>query len=111
MSLRRGWWIGALLGIAAGAAAQDAQVAAGQRIYDATCRYCHAANLTGTRMLELRLGRDRALLELRSDLSGPYIELVVRQGIGSMPWYRYSELTDAELASVVAYLTRNAPPH
>ena len=70
------------------------------------CGYCHLAGGTGTFMLGRRLGKDKALLEDRTDLSADYIRHVVRAGIGSMPPHNRVELPDSELDSIAEYLTR-----
>ena len=77
----------------------------GQQVFESTCVYCHGPNGNGTKMLAKRLGEDKSLLVQRTDLQPAYIKAVVRNGIGSMPWYRYSELPDAQLEAVIDYLT------
>jgi mono/diheme cytochrome c family protein len=80
----------------------------GKTLFHARCGYCHLEGGTGTIMLGRRLGKDRALLENRTDLSADYIAHVVRAGIGSMPRHTRIELPDSELDSIAAYLTRPA---
>ena len=46
-----------------------------------------------------------ALLEERTDLTQQYIESFVRMGVGVMPQFRKTEITDAELDAMVRYLT------
>lgn len=81
----------------------------GRALFHESCIYCHGDSGFATRTLERRLGEDFAKLEARRDLQGPYITFVVRRGLNSMPWYRRTELSDAELANIVAYLTRETP--
>lgn len=57
-------------------------------------------------MLGRRLGVEFSLIEERADLTDDYIKTVVRKGVNSMPWYRRTELSNAELDSIAAYLTR-----
>jgi (+)-pinoresinol hydroxylase len=52
------------------------------------------------------MDKEKAVLENRTDLSAALVQTVVRTGIGSMPPLRKSELSDADLAAVAAYLTR-----
>jgi len=78
----------------------------GKQAYVARCAKCHGDNGTGTFMLGRRLGKDKALLEQRTDLSPEFIRHVVRRGIVSMPWLTRVEVTDAELQAIVLYLTR-----
>jgi mono/diheme cytochrome c family protein len=80
----------------------------GKSLFHARCGYCHLEGGTGTIMLGRRLGKDRAPLENRTDLSADYITHVVRAGIGSMPRHTRIELPDSELDSIAAYLTRPA---
>ena len=52
-------------------------------------------------------GKLPALLEERKDLSPELIRLFVRNGITIMPFFRKTELNDADLDAVAGYLTRN----
>lgn len=70
------------------------------------CGMCHLPGGTGTRMLRLRLGEEGSLLAERDDLPGDYVEYVVRHGINSMPPITRADVTEKELAEIVAYLTR-----
>jgi len=76
--------------------------------FDTHCRKCHDVGGTGTFMLERRLGKDKALLETRTDLADAYIRHVVRNGVVSMPWISRVELTDAELDAIARYLMRTS---
>ncbi len=77
-------------------------------LYAAHCGICHGEMGTGTIMLGRRLGRDHAILAQRTDLDGDYVRHIVRNGLGSMPPQTRVDLSDAELARVVAFLTRPA---
>jgi mono/diheme cytochrome c family protein len=44
------------------------------------------------------------LLEERTDLTAPVLKVFVRNGSFSMPPFRPTELTDAEIADIAAYL-------
>jgi hypothetical protein len=46
-------------------------------------------------------------LERRTDLTPTLVETVVRKGLGSMPFFRPTEVSRDDLAALVAYLTRN----
>jgi hypothetical protein len=63
---------------------------------------------TGTLMLAKRLGKDRALLESRTDLTPQYIQKITRVGINSMPPHTRIEVPDSELDLIATYLTRPA---
>jgi mono/diheme cytochrome c family protein len=80
----------------------------GVALFEVHCGICHEQMGTGTMMLARRLGGDHALLADRTDLTADYVTHVVRNGIGSMPPQTRVDLSDAELASVVAFLTRPA---
>lgn len=53
-------------------------------------------------------GNPSAFLEQRGDLNADYVRQVVRHGISFMPSFRKTEISDAEVASLAAYL---AKPH
>lgn len=94
----------------AGAAGRDVQanLEKGKTLFHAKCGYCHLAGGTGTMMLGFRLGKDKSLLENRTDLTTNYIEHVARSGIGSMPRLTRIEVPDSDLKLIAAYLTRPA---
>ncbi|THF60357.1 c-type cytochrome [Pseudothauera rhizosphaerae] len=74
----------------------DAKVGAGaEGIYARVCGYCHGANVG-----PLILGR-----ELHVD----FIRTMVRLGIGSMPAFRQSEISDAELGELAQWISKSAP--
>lgn len=79
---------------------------ADKQVFAARCAKCHAESGTGTFMLGRRLGKDKAMLEARTDLAPELIRHVVRNGIVSMPAITRVEVTDAELDAIVRYLTR-----
>ena len=84
--------------------------AKGKALFDGTCVHCHGPQGHATGLLRRRLGEKDALLTERTNLLGPYIRIAVRRGVMSMPTYRRSELSDAELAAITDYLTRLNPP-
>lgn len=96
-------------GLAADDTAHHLEV--GRKLFHDRCGYCHLPGGTGTFMLGRRLGKDKALLEDRTDLSPDYIQHVVRAGIGSMPPHTRIELPGSELDSVTEYLTRPVSAH
>jgi (+)-pinoresinol hydroxylase len=79
----------------------------GHKLFNGSCVYCHGPNVWGTFTLGRRMGADHALLEKRTDLVAPYVKTVIRAGVGSMPAFRRTELTDADVDAIVDYLTRN----
>ena len=82
------------------------KVEQGKALFNARCGYCHLAGGTGTQMLGRRLGKDKALLASRTDLSVEYIKKITRVGINSMPPHTRIEVPDSELDLIAAYLTR-----
>ncbi len=91
-----------------------------QVIFDKWCEPCHGAiapkrgmlvgggALPGTAALAVKYkGRVPAVLEQRTDLKPAYIKTVVRHGLYGMPITRKTEISDAELDDLVAYLTGN----
>jgi mono/diheme cytochrome c family protein len=80
----------------------------GSKLFHARCGYCHLAGGTGTIMLGRRLGKDRALLENRTDLTAEYIKKITRVGINGMPPHTRIEVPDSELDLITVYLTRPA---
>jgi mono/diheme cytochrome c family protein len=78
----------------------------GNKLFHARCGYCHVAGGTGTIMLGRRLGKDRALLENRTDLTAEYIKKITRVGINGMPPHTRIEVPDSELDLIAIYLTR-----
>lgn len=100
---------------AAPAFAQDA--AAGKASFQHTCEPCHGkgvgddgrALLPGTDALRIKYqGSLPAALEDRSDLTADAIKTYVRQGSWSMPPFRKTELTDAEIVDIAAYLVESS---
>ncbi len=78
----------------------------GKTLFNQSCTFCHGERGHATALLRKRLGEEHALLEARTSLSVELVRHVVRHGINSMPVYRRAELSDHELDSIAAYLTR-----
>jgi mono/diheme cytochrome c family protein len=78
----------------------------GARTFDKWCGDCHhPATGPGSIALQRRYqGSFSAILEERRDLQPGYVSLVVRRGISFMPSFRKTEISDAELAQLAAYL-------
>ena len=77
--------------------------------YERSCMVCHGSGPArpGTRSLATKYqNKLPAELAERTDLQPQYIKTVVRQGIAVMPPLRKTELSDADLDAIVAYLTR-----
>lgn len=89
----------------------------GKVVFNKWCVYCHGASppsaanvgaaLPGTAALGVKYkGKLPAVLEERSGLAPEFIRTVVRGGLFGMPITRKTEISDAELEDVIAYLTR-----
>ncbi len=90
-------------------AAQDELIARGKAAFTHRCAMCHREGQTGTFILSRRLGKEKSLLEQRTDLQPAYIRQVVRAGLVNMPRLSRVEMPDADLDGVIAYLTAPKP--
>lgn len=95
----------------AGVAAPDEQAlkATGKQVFDKWCAGCHAAapRMPGTASLAAKYGDTMpAALEERDNLNPALVRYFVRNGILVMPPFRKTEISDAELEALGAYLTR-----
>ena len=88
-------------------AAATPDSAAGKLVFERRCAECHGPGFghSGTQQLGWTRGVDHAVLERRSDLTAAYINLVVRNGLMEMPAFRPTEISDAELQQLDAYLS------
>ena len=94
--------------------AQDSTAAQrGNTKFQRTCAPCHGpgpgndgeAMLPGTAALQLKYkGSVPPLLEARSGLTAEVLKGFVRRGSWSMPPFRKTELSDAEIGDIAAYL-------
>jgi mono/diheme cytochrome c family protein len=108
-----------VVGLGTSVLAQTSSETNGKAVFDKWCMPCHGAvapknvmfgtgALAGTSALAVKYkGRLPAVLEQRTDLAPAFIKTVVRHGLYGMPITRKTEVSDAELEDVVAYLTRN----
>jgi mono/diheme cytochrome c family protein len=94
-----------------------AQVERGQQIYVDVCAPCHgrgpgtdgAKMLPGTAALDAKYrGTTPAALEDRIGLSAEALRYFIRNGIGAMPMFRKTEVTDNDIEAIAAYLARSA---
>jgi mono/diheme cytochrome c family protein len=86
----------------------------GKAIYDRWCAGCHdptnGRDRAGTYHLRLRYGDERpAAIEQRADLGAAYVKAIVRSGRSFMPRTRKTEISDAELDQLAAYLSKGKP--
>jgi mono/diheme cytochrome c family protein len=96
--------------VTAVASAQDDAVGRGERVFDYWCAPCHdpGPGHPGTQSLEIKYrGTDQpSTIEDRTDLTPELVKVFVRQGILSMAPFRKTEITDAELDALAAYLAQ-----
>ena len=60
----------------------------------------------GTMVLTRRLGKEKSVLAERADLDPAFTKAIVRHGMGIMPGFKPTDLSDAELDDLAAYLGR-----
>lgn len=89
----------------------------GRTVFEHQCAPCHGAGhgtdgapvLPAVAALQRRYNGDPSpLLELRPDIEADYVRLFVRNGVGAMPAFRKSELTDTQVDQIAAYLRATA---
>lgn len=86
-----------------------AQMDRGKSVYDQWCGECHdpGPRHPGTQALDaLYKGSKPGALEQRTDLLPKVTETFVRKGVSVMPPFRKTEISDADLAALAAYLAR-----
>ena len=92
------------------AAADDAQLQSGKQLYEYWCATCHGsgAGHPGTQALDAKYkGAKPGVLDERTDLPPVVLKAFVRKGVSIMPFFRKTELTDAQLDAVAAYVARS----
>jgi len=105
MSGRSVCFAGLLVAVGGGVQAQDA--ARGNDVFQNWCAPCHASGPRhpGTQALEaLYKGAKPAPLEQRTDLVPELTRAFVRTGVSVMPPFRKTEISDADLDALAAYL-------
>jgi mono/diheme cytochrome c family protein len=120
LRLARALWVSSVLCVAATAAVSAEDNAAAQRgklKFERTCAPCHGSGpgddgrpmLPGTTALQLKYkGTLPALLEARTDLTAVVLQGFLRSGSFSMPPFRKTELSDAEIGDIAAYLAMSS---
>lgn len=91
-------------------AADAPNVAHGKEVFTYWCAPCHGSGPghPGTDALAAKYqGRVPPVLEQRRDLPDALIHQVVRNGISIMPIFRKTEVSDADLTAISAYLRRS----
>ena len=88
------------------------QLQRGKAVFDQWCASCHAPGPRhpGTQALDaLYKGSKPGALEQRTDLVPKLTETFVRKGVSVMAPYRKTEINDADLAALAAYLAPKTP--
>jgi mono/diheme cytochrome c family protein len=113
--MRAGVLVVCLCLIALGAAALAAEppkpvsadvLRAGGETFEKWCAPCHAAGTgnAGTMALAARLGKEKSVLLERTDIADAYVKTVVRYGFRMMPPFKTTEISDADLDVLAAYV-------
>ena len=92
---------------ASAALAQESAELRGNSVFQYWCAPCHAPGPRhpGTQALDsLYKGAKPAALEERTDLTPELTATFVRAGVSVMPPFRKTEISDADLAALAAYL-------
>ncbi len=109
---RSPWLVVTWMAISGAAHAQDAAAARGSEVFQNWCAACHAPGPRhpGTQALEaLYKGAKPAALEQRTDLVPELTRSFVRTGVSVMPPFRKTEISDADLEALAAYLAPKTP--
>ena len=106
--------IAALLALAAAAgSARAADPPRGKAVFDLWCSGCHkplgpaVSSVAGTTVLQRKYrGAKPAALEERTDLTPATVTFYVRHGVNFMPFFRKTEIGDADLEALADYLAK-----
>jgi mono/diheme cytochrome c family protein len=113
MTTRRSFrFAAAAFALAGGAHAQDGRVERGEEVFRYWCAPCHAPGPRhpGTQALDaLYKGAKPGALEQRTDLVPELTRSFVRTGVSVMPPFRKTEISDANLDALAAYLAPKGP--
>jgi mono/diheme cytochrome c family protein len=96
----------------AAAAAESQQVERGKQVFNQWCQQCHGQGIDkpGTVALQAKYkGQLPARLEERRDLTPAVTKHFVRTGVSVMPFFRKTEISDADLEALAAYLAPRGP--
>ena len=92
---------------AAASAADGPTLAHGAQVFEHWCLPCHGAGdqFPGTVALGVKYqGKLPGALQARTDLAPDLVKAVVRTGVSVMPFFRKTEVSDADLDALAAYL-------
>jgi cytochrome c5 len=77
-----------------------------EALYVEKCSMCHRQMGMGTVILARRMPPEKAMLEMRDDLSADFVKTAVRQGIGNMPRIGRGEVSDEQLGQIARFLAK-----
>jgi len=101
-----------LVAVGSRAFAQTADVKRGAEVYQYWCASCHGpqTGTPGTTALAAKYkGEKPAVLDRRTDLTLQTVTFFVRNGVSVMAPFRKTEIGDADLAALAAYLSQKRP--
>jgi (+)-pinoresinol hydroxylase len=87
------------------------KLAQGQKVFTYWCATCHSTGpgMPGTAALQAKYnGNPPALLLQRTDLTPTLIAFYVRNGVSVMAQFRKTEISDADLDALAAYIVATA---
>jgi len=93
----------------AAAAQGDAAVRRGSELYQYWCATCHGrgpGNPGSTALAAKYKGALPGILEDRTDLTPQAVRFAVRRGTSIMPFFRKTEISDADLDAIAQFLAR-----
>jgi mono/diheme cytochrome c family protein len=78
----------------------------GKQVYENWCHQCHMPSpfAPGTIQLKHTRGEALSVIENRREFPEEYTRMIVRRGIGGMPNFRRTEITDEELDMLAEYM-------
>ena len=109
----RGSAVLVVLGVLCALPGARADDAAGQKVWVKWCAPCHSrgpGNPGTTALAAVYKNSKPAALEDRTDMTPAFIKQAVRNGVYTMPFFRKTEISDAELSALIAYLAQPERP-
>lgn len=91
-------------GLCTSAVAAGLPTERGAALFTEKCAMCHRVMGMGTVLLTRRREAATAPLEKRTDLTVEFVTAAARAGLGNMPRISRGEVSDADLATIAAWL-------
>jgi len=86
----------------------------GAQLFQYHCAHCHAEGPghPGTQALAFKYQQTLpAVLTQRTDLNADFVMHYIRNGGGSMPFFRKTEISDIQASQIIQFLTERPEPH